>query len=124
MGKRGRPRKQLDWAKVDVALSLGANMSQVAGYCDVSHVSVQAAVQREKGMTFAEYREHRMAGTNLKVTQKLLQIALAGNLGAIIWWQKNNMGWSDKTEHAFDKDKKTIVLKYGLQPKDEEKDDE
>jgi hypothetical protein len=124
MGKRGRPRVKIDWAKVDTALTLGANQVQVCGFCECSPSALQDAIQREKGMTFSEYREHKMADTNMKVTQKLLQVAMTGNLGAIIWWQKNQMGWSDRVEHGFDKDKRTVILKYGLDPKDEAKADE
>lgn len=114
MGKRGRPRAIIDWAKVDTALTLGANQKMVCGFCEISPQALGDGIVREKGMTFAEYREQKMSSTNLKVTQKLLHRALEGNLTAIIWWMKNQMGWSDKVEHGFDEDRKTVVLKYGL----------
>lgn len=123
MAQKGRPRLKIDWSKVDTALALGANINQVAAFCECSITAIQNAIQKEKSLTFMEYRERKMSGTNLKVTQRLLQLAMSGNLGAIIWWQKNLLGWSDRVEHGFDKDKRTIILKYGLDAKDEPKAD-
>jgi hypothetical protein len=37
------------------------------------------------------------------------------NVTMLIFCLKNLCGWSDKIEHGFDKDKKTILLKYNLE---------
>lgn len=118
MAKRGRPVTiQLDWSKLDMALSLGATTQMAADYLEVSVSYLEKKITAEKGMALGEYRNLKMASTKLKLIQKALSKAFDGDNTMLIFSLKNLCGWSDKIEHGFDKDKKTILLKYNLEEK-------
>jgi len=123
MAKRGRPVTiNLDWSKLDMALSLGATTKMAADYLEVSVSYLEKKITKEKGMALGEYRDIKMSGTKLKLIQKALSKAFDGDNVMLIFSLKNLCGWSDKIEHGFDKDKKTILLKYNLDDKEEKPD--
>ena len=47
---------------------------------------------------------------NAKVTGKLYDNCMAGDTTAIIWWQKNRMGWRDRVD---------TIAKIGIDPIDD-----
>lgn len=121
-GKPGRPPAEIDWEKLDMALQLGGSLEMVSGFLDVSEDTVEKYIRKEKGMGFREYRNRRMSSVRLKLIQKAQSKALDGDNTMLIFCLKNLCGWADKVEHGFDKDKRTILLKYGLgdSPRDNE----
>jgi hypothetical protein len=122
MAKKGRPVITIDWSKLDMALSLGATTKMAADYLEVSVSFLEKLITKEKGMPLGEYREQKMASTRLKLIQKALSKAFDGDNTMIIFALKNLCGWTDRTEHSFDKDKRTILLKYNLDESDQPKD--
>lgn len=117
MTKRGRPVKNIDWSKLDMALSLGASCQLCADYLEVSISYLEKKITKEKEMSFGEYRERKMSSVKLKLIQKALSKAFDGDNTMLIFSLKNLCGWTDKMEHGFDKEKKTILLKYNLEEK-------
>jgi len=107
----------VDWTKLDFACQLGAHLSIVAGYCEVSEDVIEDRVSREKGLTFRAYRDQKMAGIRLKLIQKAMSKAFDGDNCMLIFCLKNQCGWADKVDHGFHADKKQIVLKYSLDEK-------
>jgi hypothetical protein len=105
-----------------MALSLGATTKMAADYLEVSVSFLEKLITKEKGMPLGEYREQKMASTRLKLIQKALSKAFDGDNTMIIFALKNLCGWTDRTEHSFDKDKRTILLKYNLDEADQPKD--
>jgi hypothetical protein len=114
MNKKGRPQAKIDWEKLDMVLELGASLDMTAGYLDVSEDTIEKYIRKEKGYGFREYRERKMAKVKLKLIQKAQTMASDGNVVMLIFCLKNLAGWTDKVEHGFDKDKRTILLKYNL----------
>ena len=123
MAKRGRPAIQIPWDKLDMALSLGAGLELAADFIDVNPSTIERYVRSEKNCSFKEYREKRLSGVRLKLIQKAQLMAIEkDNVTMLIFCLKNLCGWTDRTEHSFDKDKRTILLKYNLNELDEPKD--
>ena len=110
----GRPKIPIDWEKADMALSLGASLSIVAGYLDVKEKTLEERIRKKFGFGFRELRDRKMSSTRLKLIQKALSKAFDGDNTMLIFCLKNLCGWADKVEHGFDKDQKAIVLKYNL----------
>jgi len=120
MAKRGRPVTiVVDWSKIDTAFSLGATTEMVANFIDVSNSYLEQLIRKKTGLSIGEYRERKLATTQIKLIQKALAMAWSGDRTMMIFSLKNLAGWTDRVEHGFDKDKKTIILKYNL---DETKD--
>jgi hypothetical protein len=117
MAKRGPKCVELDWQKLDLALSLGASMQIAADYCNLSTDTISRRIKAKHGITADEYRDRLCANIKLKLIQKAHQLATqdSPNVTMLIFCLKNLCGWSDKIEHGFDKDKKTILLKYNLE---------
>ena len=115
--KRGGQVKFVDWSKLDFACKLGAHLSIAAGYCEISEDTLERAVQKEKGMTFREYRDQLMSTSRLKLIQKAMSKAFDGDNTMLIWCMKNQCGWADKLDHGINEDKKQILLKYSLEEK-------
>jgi methylphosphotriester-DNA--protein-cysteine methyltransferase len=113
----GQPPKFVDWSKLDFSCKLGGSLSITAGYCEVSEDTIERAVQKNKGMTFREYRDQLMSTSRLKLIQKAMSKAFDGDNTMLIWCMKNQCGWSDKIEHGLNENKKQILLKYSIDPK-------
>ena len=88
-----------------------------AGYCEVSEDVIEDRIGREKGLSFREYRDQKMATVRLKLIQKAMSKAFDGDNTMLIWCMKNQCGWADKIEHGVNEDKKQILLKYSLEEK-------
>jgi hypothetical protein len=103
-----------------MALSLGAGLELAADFIDVNASTIEKYVRKEKGCSFKEYREKKLSGVRLKLIQKAQLMAIEkDNVTMLIFCLKNLCGWTDKVEHGFDKDKRTILLKYNLNEEDQ-----
>lgn len=124
MAKRGPKTVELDWQKLDLALSLGANMQIAADYCELSIDTIYRRIKAKYGITAEEYRDRKCANIKLKLIQKAHQLATQDNpnVTMLIFCLKNLAGWADKIDHGFDQNKKTILLKYNLDEANEPKD--
>jgi hypothetical protein len=122
----GRPKKHIDWSKLDGMLYFDAAMIVCADELGISHDCLERRVKKEKGMSFAEYKKLKLGKTALRLKQKMINKGLAGDNTCMIFALKNISEWSDRTEVVnSDAANKTVVLKYKLErEKDtEDKDD-
>ena len=79
---------QLKPTLLDVTELLNVSSDTIERYC------------RKHGMTFAEYRNKKMAKTRMTLTQKALEMALNGNATMMIFSLKNLCGWADMPDTA------------------------
>lgn len=93
-----RPKIQIDSKQLDALLGIRAPRAYVAERFGCSEDTIERYIQREHGVGFAAYREKRLDGTRLTLTQKMISLALGGNVTALIFCMKNLCGWSDKQE--------------------------
>jgi hypothetical protein len=98
-----KPEKKLDYKIVDTALYFGATIKQLQFLLEKNGLelharTIQRAITRDKGRTFEEYRSFHEGGLQLKLIQKAVEMALAGNVAILIFLLKNKCGYSDKVE--------------------------
>lgn len=116
----GRPKIELKWDVLDAILQRGATLKDCCAIMEISHDVIEKRIFEKTGQKFHEYREDRMTKTKLKLIEVALSKAFKGENVMLIFCLKNIAGWTDRVEHGFDKEKRTIMLKYNLEEKIEE----
>lgn len=99
--KLGRPEKELDWHLLDSILQYGAKLIDCAEICKMSEDSIQRKIKENFDCTFSRYRDMKMSKTRVKLMQKQIESALAGNPVMLIWTGKQYLGQVDKHEAAI-----------------------
>lgn len=87
---------------------LGATDADLAEFFDVSQRTIIR--WKKKNPEFAAAITEGSRHANAKVTGRLYDRCMDGEVTAIIWWQKNRMGWRDRAD---------VVAKVGISPIDE-----
>jgi len=99
--------KDFDWSKLDGMLMFDASKNLCSRELGVSDETIERRIRDEHDCTFSEYKKKQLEKTVLKLKQKLIQMGLKGNLGALIFALKNLSDWTDKvtqtTEHKIAK---------------------
>ena len=107
--KMGRPRKELDWHLLETMVALDASLN----YCaerqlikwdkEPTSKTIKAArevierrIQERWKMTFTELKEQKKEPVHIKLKQKQIELALAGNVTMLIWLGKQLLGQSEK----------------------------
>jgi len=91
---------KLNYQVVDTALEYGATLGQLraslgrAGQI-LSTRTIQRAIERDKGVTFSDYREMMMSDNVMGLKQKAIQMGLSGDRTMLIFSLKNIGDWSD-----------------------------
>ncbi len=93
------PKVEIDWKVLDTLLQFKVTLEYCADYLQVSTDAIQRRCKEEKGMTFSEYHKLKLQRTATKLQQKCLEMAIGGNVTALIFALKNVAGWSDKIEN-------------------------
>jgi AraC-like DNA-binding protein len=96
--EKGRPKMQLNYDKLDALLQFKVSQKFCAEYLGCSEDTIGRRLKDDHGMTFSEYHKLKMERTSLKLQQKAIEQALAGNSTMMIFALKNLAKWSDKQE--------------------------
>ena len=100
----GRPRKEVDWEKVDVMCKLHCTAQEIVAYLnglgeDVSYDTYDRRAKEEFDCTFAEYIAKRTLGQSRpRLRQLQWKAAEAGNTSILIWLGKQYLDQSDKSQ--------------------------
>ena len=92
----GRPQKKLDRTQLAKIMELRPTLDQTAAIFGVSQDTIERRIREWDSLSFAEFRDKNMNHTRIKLSQKALDLALAGNTTMLIFCLKNFCGWSDK----------------------------
>jgi len=111
----GRKAAEIDFNIVDTALFYGATLDQLRFLLarkgiDVSVKTIQRIIEREKDMTFGEYKSYNHGGAKFKLAQKQFEVAMSGNPSMLIWLGKQLLGQSDKNDLSIDASKIEIKI--------------
>lgn len=93
-----RPRVKIDWAEFDKLCALQCSQREIASWFDCSEDTIERAVKREKGESFAEYFEQKRGKGKIALRRKQYEVAMSGNVALLIWLGKQYLGQSDKQE--------------------------
>lgn len=108
-------RKELDWdlldslSGVDAALDYCAERQLLKWGEESCKKTIKAArevierrIRERYDLTFTEYKSKRIEPIRIKLRQKQIQVAMAGNCTMLIFLGKNYLGQSDKNEHVVE----------------------
>ena len=114
--KAGRPKANIDLTQYKALMRLNPTLKDTAAFFDVCEDTIIDWLERELGTRdFSGIRDKNLVHTRLMLIRTAVRQAENGNNTMLIFCLKNLCGWVDRVEHGFDKDKKTILLKYNLE---------
>lgn len=93
--KTGRPRKEVDWDKVDKMCAIHCTGEEQASLLDMSYDTLERRCREEKGVSFAEYFKQKAADGKMSLRRKQFTTAMDGNTTMLVWLGKNWLGQSD-----------------------------
>lgn len=88
--------KAFNWPRLDATLSLGCSISEAVGIMEISRETIVRKIRDRYDMTFEEYKDVRMARRKMSLRQRMWRAAEEGNVTAMIWLSKNELGMTDK----------------------------
>ena len=96
----GRPRVEIDWNTFDALCGVQCTLAELAAHLGVSEDTIERAVKRERGMSFADYFAQKRKAGFVSLRRKQWELAMAGNPTMLIFLGKQWLGQSDKQEVA------------------------
>lgn len=100
MAKLGRKLVEIDWVQFEKLCEIHCTEEEIAGWFRCSVDTIARACLREHNLSFAELRAQKAGRGKIGIRRKLFQIAMDGNLGALIWLSKQHLGMSEKIEQS------------------------
>tara|TARA_R100000781_G_scaffold112221_2_gene79293 strand:+ start:2505 stop:2876 length:372 start_codon:yes stop_codon:yes gene_type:complete len=108
--KVGRKKVEFDWDKFDSILQFKPPKQVCSDILGISEDSIERRIKEEYDCTFSEYRARRMGPMKIRLAQKIIQMALNGNVPCLIFCAKVYLGWSDKPIEEQNKEVANVVL--------------
>lgn len=98
MAKGGRPRIQINWDEFDKLCAIQCTQTEIAGWFQCSVDTIERAVDRDKGMGFADYYTQKAGSGKISLRRQQWQLALKGDKTMLIWLGKQYLGQNEKSE--------------------------
>lgn len=98
------------WDKLDGLLAYKSSLVVCADILDCHENSIKNHIKKRYDLTFTEYAEKKLSRTKVKLVQKAIEMALAGNTTMMIFSLKNICKWNDNNETAIDINKVNITI--------------
>ena len=110
----GQPQVKIDWKKVDELLEAGCLGTEIAGYLGISDTSLYRHTEAYKGMSFSEYRQHKVSKGDSILRNKQYQKAIKGDNTMLLWLGKNRLKQRDKEPELVASNEQIDELIEGL----------
>ena len=94
----GRPIIEIDWAEFDRLCEVQCTLAELALHFKMSEDTVERAVKRDHGTSFAEYFAQKRKAGFVSLRRKQWELAMAGNVTMLIFLGKQHLGQSDRHE--------------------------
>jgi hypothetical protein len=94
----GRPRLETNWDEFDALCALQCTLAEIAAQFGFSEDTIERAVKREQGMSFADYFAKKGRAVSYLFRRKQFELAMAGNPTMLIFLGKQWLGQSDRQE--------------------------
>lgn len=98
---KGRPKVEIDGDQLKKLMRLKPSLEDAAAILDCSSDTLSRYIREEHDLTFAEFREQKMASVRISLVQKALDAAHKGDRVMLIFCLKNLCGWKDKQSHEL-----------------------
>lgn len=96
--KSGRPRRTVDWERVDELCRVQATAGEIAGEFGCTKDFLRAACRRDHGVELKEYLKVKKAVGKIELRYRLWQQVEKGREKSLMFAAKNYLGMSDKAE--------------------------
>lgn len=94
----GRPKKEIDWPKVEAMCRIQCTGEEIASVLGFSYDTLERACKREHNINFADYIAQKKEGGKASLRRNQWKLAESGNATMLIWLGKNILGQADKAE--------------------------
>lgn len=96
--KGGRPKKEIDYTKLDAMCAIHCTGEECAAILNIDYDTLNKCLKRDGHIGFTEY--FRIKGSNGKMSLRRKQYdqAMSGNATMLIWLGKQWLGQLDKAE--------------------------
>lgn len=112
-----RPRAEINWDKVETAMSLGASLMECASYGGVHYNTLERRVQERYGELFRVVREAMMTDRRMMARKQLWNLVAKGNVRATLFVNRAINKINDRLredEEDDEQDTATFRLAYNL----------
>lgn len=109
--KGGRPRKQVDYSKLDAMCAIHCTGEECASLLEMDYEALNRALKRDGHGGFKEYFKVKGANGKMSLRRKQYDQAMSGNSTMLIWLGKQWLGQSDKMEQSTEVDAKITDVK-------------
>lgn len=103
----GRKKIDIDLEEVETLAGLGLDHDEIALSLGISEATLYR--RKSDSDSFERAIKSGKAKAKRKVTSKLMEKIEAGDLGAIIWYEKTRLGFSEKIVNAHEGGVKVVV---------------
>jgi hypothetical protein len=93
-----KPRKIIDWEKVDRLIEAGCSGHEIAPAIGIDSDTLYSRCVHDNGSTYSDYSAKLKAKGEGLIKAKQFQLAMSGNPSMLIWLGKNRLGQSDKAQ--------------------------
>lgn len=101
IAKMGRPPIEVDWHKIDMYCSYKMSLEDVAFLCGCTMETIEQKIKKQWECTFLEYRAKKVVALKVKLIQKALEMAEAGDRTMLIFSLKNLCKWCDNPNLGY-----------------------
>lgn len=111
-GTGGRPRASLDqdqWRSLDIMCNAGVPQADIAEAMRVDVKTLGAICQRDRGLTFSQYRQQKKGKGRAAIAAKQFQVAMSGQVAMLIWLGKQ---WLGQREPRLEADVRSTVVSH------------
>lgn len=89
---------EVNFKELDALLQFKVSKSFVADYLGVSEDTIDRRIKEKFNMTFTQYKALRSGTMSIKLQQKAIQMAVAGDKTMLKFALKNMSGWTESVE--------------------------
>lgn len=97
------------WDKLDGLLAYKSSLNVCASILEVHDNTIKNHIKDRYGKTFTQYADMRLSPTKVRLVQKAIKMAEAGDRTMLIFCLKNINGWQDKLEQSVNQTTEIIV---------------
>lgn len=115
-----RPKKEIDWKKVDELLEAQCHGTEIAAYFGIHEDTLYKRVQDKYSMGFSAYSQQKKARGKAALKLAQWENAKDGNTPMQIWLGKNHLDQKDKVEKEI---KGGRVIKINITDEVQEKEE-
>ena len=100
------------WDKLDGLLAYKSSLLVCSDILEVSETTIKKHIKKRYSLTFGEYAEKKLSRTKVKLVQKAMEMANAGDRVMLIFCLKNINKWADKVDDGVVINTQKINLSY------------